>query len=52
MSFGDYAFAKGEVRLIVKKALNSGRSDAERDALLELAEMTGLEYNDDEGRYE
>lgn len=52
MSFSDHALAKGEVAIIVKAALNAGSNDAEHDALVELADMVGLEYDEEKDVYE
>lgn len=52
MSFSDYAIPKGTVRRIVKTGLNAGTNDAEHEALIELADLAGLEYDEDKDKYQ
>lgn len=42
---------RDEVREIVEDGLNAGRTIAEHDALVQLADMVGLEFNNIDGRW-
>ena len=52
MSQSGQALDKDEVKELVKTALNSKSGDTEWSTLVQLADMVGLEYNDEEDRYE
>lgn len=43
---------RAELKELVKTALNSGSGDTEWATLVQIGDMVGLEYNDEEDRYE
>jgi hypothetical protein len=45
MSMSGQSLDRDEVREIVADGLNGGSNDAEHDALVQLADMVGLEFN-------
>lgn len=51
MSFSDHAVSKAELRAIITPALNEDSMDAEHDALMEIADLVGIEYDDDAEKY-
>jgi len=52
MSYSDLPLFKANAAVIIARGLNADSGDAERDALVELADMVGLQYNDEKERYE
>jgi hypothetical protein len=52
MSMSGQAIDRDELREMVKAALNAKSGDAEWSALVQIGDMVGLEYNQDEDRYE
>ncbi|MGZ4659672.1 MAG: hypothetical protein ACXVYB_00165 [Arthrobacter sp.] len=51
MSMSGQSLDRDEVKEIVKTGLNSGNGDGEWSALIELADMVGLEYDEEENKY-
>lgn len=51
MSMSGQSLSKDEVREIVQDGLNGGTNDAEHEALGQLADMVGLEYDEETGKY-
>lgn len=45
MSMSGQSLDRDEVKVIVQDGLNSGRSSIEHDALVQLADMVGLEFD-------
>jgi hypothetical protein len=52
MSMSGQAIDKDELKELVKTALNSKSGDTEWSTLVQIGDMVGLEYNDEEDRYE
>jgi hypothetical protein len=52
MAVSGQAIDRDELRELVKTALNSGSGDTEWSTLVQIADMVGLEYNEEEDRYE
>ena len=52
MSMSGQSLDRDEIREMVKTALNSGSGDTEWATLVEIAGMVGLEYNEEEDKYE
>jgi hypothetical protein len=51
MAQSGQAIDKDELREMVKTALNSGSGDTEWSTLVDIGEMCGLEYDEEEGKY-
>lgn len=51
MSMSGQALDRDEVKEIVQEGLNAGRYSAAHDALVRLADMVGLEYDEEECEY-
>ena len=52
MAMSGQSLDRDEVKELVKTALNSGSGDTEWSTLVQLGDMVGLEYNEEEDRYE
>jgi hypothetical protein len=51
MSMSGQSLDKDEVKELVQEALNSGSGDTQWSTLVQLGDMVGLEYDEEEDKY-